>query len=145
MMKTFTVGSLMTVMAVSSSAQECDLMCAMIYSLDQEACACVPIKWMECHPQYRLECDQRVYDTNQGRDPDQNPYSHDDWYPGTPETENKKAPCDIFCLAIYSIDPVACACVPIKWMECHPQYRLECDQRTVDIQKGRDPDQNPFR
>ena len=32
------------------AAKECDLVCAMIYSVDPESCACVPIEWMECHP-----------------------------------------------------------------------------------------------
>lgn len=32
--------------------KECDLMCAMIYSIDPVNCRCVPIPGMECHPQY---------------------------------------------------------------------------------------------
>ena len=30
------------------------------------------------------------------------------------------AECDLMCIAIYSMDPVKCECVPIKFMECHP-------------------------
>ena len=89
-------------------ASACDLICAAIYSVDPVACDCVPIEWMECHPQYRLDCNQRTYDIEHGRDPRDNPYQMEE-----PE-------CDLICLAIYSVDPVACQCVPIEWMECHP-------------------------
>ena len=36
--------------AISVSAKDCDIMCAMIYSQDPETCMCVPIAWMECAP-----------------------------------------------------------------------------------------------
>ena len=34
----------------SQEKQECDLMCAAIYSFDLETCQCKAIEWMECHP-----------------------------------------------------------------------------------------------
>ena len=39
-------------MLLVSQAHACDITCAAIYSVDTDACACVPITMMECHPQY---------------------------------------------------------------------------------------------
>ena len=48
MIKTASFAALVASMATQAVA-ECDLVCAAIYSVDQETCDCVPIKWMECH------------------------------------------------------------------------------------------------
>ena len=53
--------------------------------------------------------------------------------------------CDIMCMGIYSVDPVTCTCVPIKYMECHPQYGDNCKQPQKDIDMGRDWRRNPYR
>ena len=83
-MRFFTVAAAAAIMATRAFATECDLMCAMIYSVDQETCKCVPIAWMECHPQYNpaSDCYQRQEDVNRGRNPEDNPYSNggDQWY-----------------------------------------------------------------
>ena len=78
-MKSFIAAALF---AASASAQECDSMCAMIYSVDPVTCMCVPISWMECHPQYNPapDCNQRDVDTSMGRDWMANPYMGDYWY-----------------------------------------------------------------
>ena len=57
-------------------------MCAMIYSVDSVNCECVPIAWMECHPQYNPspDCNQRDIDIAMGRDFMQSPYMLEEWY-----------------------------------------------------------------
>ena len=40
----------------AASAKRCDIMCMDIMSVDKETCTCVPIEWMECHPQYNKNC-----------------------------------------------------------------------------------------
>ena len=119
----------------------CDLFCIGIYSVDIENCECVPIKYMECHPQYNADCNQREYDISVGRDPSDNPYINDDWYPGAAAQEPE---CDLVCAAIYSFDPDTCACVEIEWMECHPQYGNDCNQAEYDDSKDRDLSKNPY-
>ena len=67
--------SLFVVASFSATATAvCDLMCAAIYSVDEENCKCVPIEWMECHPQYNENCNQYAYDKKAGRNPEKNPY-----------------------------------------------------------------------
>ena len=49
----YTIASLFAVIGATQKvpiAEECDMMCAMIYSFDPVTCSCVPIEWMECHP-----------------------------------------------------------------------------------------------
>ena len=122
-------------------AQDCDLMCAAIYSFDSENCACVEIEWMECHPQYNVECNQAEYDASVNRNPEDNPYIEEDWYPGTIEVDGE---CDLMCAAIYSFDSENCECVEIEWMECHPQYNNYCNQSDYDASVNRDPAENPY-
>ena len=112
MMKSY-LAATMSAAVTMAQKEECDLMCMMIYSFDPETCACVPIEWMECHPQYNNNCSQLDYDYSKGRDYSANPYKKEEWYPGV---------CDIVCAAIYSVDLENCACVAIPGMECHPQY-----------------------
>ena len=50
----------------------------------------------------------------------------------------------MMCAAIYNLDPNTCQCVPIEWMECHPQYNSKCNQWVTDEDKGRDPSKNPY-
>ena len=54
--------------------EECDIFCITIYSIDEDACACVPFEWMECHPQYNNDetnpdCNQWEVDEEEGRCP----------------------------------------------------------------------------
>ena len=70
--------------AASAAAKECDIFCAMIYSVSDD-CECVPIEGMECNPQYNVTCSQYEYDLQHGRDPEKSPYRHDDWYYGDNE------------------------------------------------------------
>ena len=72
-MKSATVISLLTT-ATFAQKFECQMMCAAIYSVDYESCSCVPIKFMECHPQYNNDCIQADYDEAHGRNPEKNPY-----------------------------------------------------------------------
>ena len=69
---------------MSDAALGCDMMCAAIYSQD-EFCNCVPIKWMECAPQYNggklnQYCNQEKEDYIRDRRPEENPYKKDTWY-----------------------------------------------------------------
>ena len=69
---------------MSDAALGCDMMCAAIYSQD-EFCNCVPIAWMECHPQYNMgmlnqNCNQEKEDHYRERRPEDNPYKYDNWY-----------------------------------------------------------------
>ena len=72
--------AVLNAVATTFAAAECDIMCAMIYSVDMDKCECVPISWMECHPQYGWGCDQRETDIKMGRNPDENPYRYEEWY-----------------------------------------------------------------
>ena len=79
-MKTASFAALLATMATQAPA-DCDLFCIAIYSVDVENCACVPIEWMECHPQYTEDgCNQKQLDISSGRDPDLNPYKTEEWY-----------------------------------------------------------------
>ena len=118
----------------------CEIYCADIYSVDPDTCECVPFEWMECHPQYNEECNQYDKDEEMGRDPEQNPYQNEQWY-----KDSLQPVCEIACAAIYSVDPDTCECVPIEWMECHPQYNEECNQYDTDEEMGRDPEENPYK
>ena len=51
-MKTTSLAVLAATITTQAFAQECDIICMGIYSIDEVACECVPIEWMECHPQY---------------------------------------------------------------------------------------------
>ena len=62
----------------------------MIYSFDRETCACIEIKYMECHPQYNNDCNQAKYDQQQGRLTD-NPYADEEWYQAAEATINAGA------------------------------------------------------
>ena len=80
-MKTFAV----LAASMATQAFACDLMCIAIYSVDPMTCSCVPIEWMECHPQYNFGqtneiCNQRKEDEMRGRNPDYNPYQNESWY-----------------------------------------------------------------
>ena len=72
-----------TALIVVAHAKACDLICAMIYSVDVNTCECVPIYGMECHPQYHNNCSQIDYDLEMGREW-LNPYRSQDWYSGHP-------------------------------------------------------------
>ena len=89
--------SLFVVASLSATVTAvCDLMCAAIYSVDQENCKCVPIKWMECHPQYKENCNQYAYDKKASRDPEKNPFRKEKWY-----TDSL---CDTVCIAELIVD-----------------------------------------
>ena len=83
-MKAYTFAAIATVsmMATVSQAQECDMMCMMIYSFNPETCSCDLISWMECHPQYNpdKDCNQMKEDEARGRNPYDNPYAKEEWY-----------------------------------------------------------------
>ena len=67
---------------LASQAHACDIVCAAIYSVDTDACACVPITMMECHPQYNsglVSCNQEMYDEAAGRDTSLG-YIGETWY-----------------------------------------------------------------
>ena len=76
MRSSFAIASLFA----AAFAKRCNIGCIATMSVDEETCTCVPIMWMECHPQYNLNCNQSYYDLNAGRDPYQNPYKNDAWY-----------------------------------------------------------------
>ena len=124
-----------SVLAIIGYAADCDIMCAAIYSVDSEKCECIPIEYMECHPQYwegkEDTCNQvsldLAYEQDFGRIAGYNPYQGQQWYEDQKEEYEKEQEsianlpeCDLMCAMIYSIDRETCSCVPIRYMECHP-------------------------
>ena len=98
--------SLFVVASLSATATAvCNLMCAGIYTLDLEKCECVPIEYMECHPQYNVDCNQYAYDKKAGRDPNDNPYKSESWY--------QDSLCDTVCTADKVVDEEACKCISL--------------------------------
>ena len=84
-MKTTSLAVLAATITTQAFAQECDIICMGIYSIDEVACECVPIEWMECHPQYHNgeqnpDCNQWEVDEEEDRLPWKNPYQDEEWY-----------------------------------------------------------------
>ena len=120
-------------LGVLTYAKECDRMCAAIYSFDADTCSCVPIKGLECLPQYNLNCDQATYDREHGRIP-------------LDKEEQEIGNCENYCDEDwFTLDREQCECMPKEWMECHPYYGEDCDQLARDKLLNRDPFENPYQ
>ena len=94
--------------------------------MGQVACACIMEDWTECNPVYRptRDCNQQEVDISKGRDPDQNPYSDEEWYIRSVEGDPI---CDLDCPKIFQLDEKVCLCRPLTWKECDPIYEPDED------------------